>query len=113
VPTNLLQDFLTKPEEVASVDPPPGDKPGELGIRLFGLAGRRGPAYVDRVVASSPAAAAGIKSDDLVISLDGKAIKSGDDFQKAIANLKAGQQIQVVLKRKDDLVTVQLTAAPK
>jgi serine protease Do len=115
VPTNLLHTFLTNPEEVESDSHPPtvDDKPGELGIRLFGLAGRRGPAYVDRVVASSPAAAAGIKSDDLVISLAGEAIKSGDDFQKAVAKLKAGQQVQVVVKRKNELVTVQLTAAPK
>jgi serine protease Do len=115
VPTSLLHTFLTKPEEVEADPMPPavGDKPGELGIRLFGLAGRRGPAYVDRVVAGSAAAAAGIKSDDLVISLDGKAIKSGDDFQKAIAAIKAGQQVAVIVKRKNDLVTLQLTAAPK
>lgn len=113
VPTNLLHDFLTKPEEVANIEPPGTDEPGELGIRLFGLAGRRGPAYVDRVVAGTPAAAAGIKSDDLVISLDGKAIKSSSDFQNAIAAIKAGQEVTVIVKRKNDLVTLQLTAAPK
>lgn len=114
-PTNLLHTFLTKPEELEVVPAPPAvsDKPGELGIRLFGLAGRRGPAYVDRVVAGSAAAAAGIKSDDLVISLDGKAIKSGDDFQRVAGAIKSGQQVQMVVKRKNDLVTVQLTAAPK
>jgi serine protease Do len=115
VPTNLLHGFLTKPDEVATNDttPPGNDQPGELGIRLFGLAGRRGPAFVDRVVAGSPAAAAGIKSDDLVISLGGKAIKSSDDFQKSIALIKAGQEVAIIVKRKNDLVTLQLTAAPK
>jgi S1-C subfamily serine protease len=98
----------------ADPDPPAvSDKPGELGIRLFGLTGRGGPAYVDRVVAGSAAAAAGIKSDDLVISLDGKAIKSGNDFQRVLGTIKSGQQVQVIVKRKNDLVTVQLTAAPK
>jgi serine protease Do len=115
VPTNLLHDFLTKPDDVAATDtmPPANDQPGELGIRLFGLAGRRGPAFVDRVVAGSPAAAVGIKSDDLVISFGGKAIKSADDFQKATAAIKAGQEITIIVKRKNDLVTLQLTAAPK
>jgi len=114
VPANLLHDFLTKPEEVVANDAnPPNQQPGELGIRLFGLAGRRGPAFVDRVVAGSPAAAAGIKSDDLVISLGGKAIKSSDDFQKAIASIKAGEEVAIIVKRKNDLVTLQLTAAPK
>jgi serine protease Do len=114
VPTNLLHGFLTKPDDAVATDTmPPNDQPGELGIRLFGLAGRRGPAFVDRVVAGSAAAAAGIKSDDLVISLGGKAIKSSDDFQKAIAAIKAGQEVAIIVKRKNDLVTLQLTAAPK
>jgi serine protease Do len=114
VPTHLLHDFLTRPDEVATTEnPAPNDKPGDLGIRLFALAGRKGPAFVDRVVANSPAATAGIKSDDLVISLDGKPIKNSDDFAKAIATIKSGQEVAVIVKRKNDLVSVQLTAAPK
>ena len=113
VPATLLHEFFTKPDDVAPQTKPPTDQPGELGIRLFALAGRRGPAFVDRVVAGGPAAASGIKSDDLVISIDGKPVKSAAEFNKAIATIKAGQQVAVVVKRKNDLVSVQLTAAPK
>jgi len=114
VPSHLLHDFLTKPEmEVATNNVPSNDQPGDLGIRLFGLAGRRGPAYIDRVVAGSPAATGGLKSDDLVISIDGKPVKNSDDFTKAMATIKTNQEVAVIVKRKNDLVTVRLTATPK
>ncbi len=116
VPANLLHDFLAKPEgELASSEnnPSPTDLPGDLGIRLFALGGRLQPAYVDRVVSGSPAALAGIKGDDLVISLDGKPVKSSDDFTRAMAAIKAGQEVAIDLKRKNSVLTLRLTAIPK
>lgn len=114
VPTSLLQSLLAEePAEVVSNDPPSSEAAGDLGIRLFALGGRRAPAFVDRIVAASPAATAGIKSDDLVISIGNSAIKTADDFQRAMATIKSGQQVKVVLKRKNELITLDLTAAPK
>jgi len=117
VPTHLLHEFMTKPEsDVAStvpVTPSPSGQPGDLGIRLFALGGRRAPAYVDRVIAGSAAATAGVKSDDLVISIDGKPVKSADDFTRAVAAIKTGQQVTVEVKRKNELLSLRLTAGQK
>jgi serine protease Do len=116
VPTNLLHDFLTKPESsLASNDVPTTNDaaPGDLGIRLFALGGRRAPAYVDRVVAGSPAASAGLKTDDLVISVDGQAVRSADDFKRLVAMLKIGQQVVVEVKRKNELLSLRMTAVAK
>jgi serine protease Do len=113
VPSHLLHEFLTKPDMEVTSEDPPNDQPGDLGIRLFSLAGRRGPAYIDRLVAGSAAATAGLKSDDLVISIDGKPVKNSDDFNRAMLAIKAGQEVAVIVKRKNDLVSVRLTAAQK
>jgi serine protease Do len=114
VPANLLYDFLeNRDSDVATTETPGNDAPGDLGVRLFVLGGRRAPAYVDRVVAGSPAAAAGIKTDDLVISIDGKPVRSADDFKRLVDALKAGQQVVVEVKRKNELLSLPLTAAPK
>jgi serine protease Do len=116
VPTNLLNDFLAQPAgPLAATEAPPGDAepPGDIGVRLFALGGRRAPAYVDRVLPESPAAAAGMKSDDLVISIDGKPVRNADDFKRLSSTLKAGQQVVVEVKRKNDLLTLRMTAVAK
>jgi serine protease Do len=116
VPTNLLHDFVTKPEStLASNDAPTTNDaaPGDLGIRLFALGGRRAPAYVDRVVAGSPAASAGLKTDDLVISVDGQAVRHADDFKRLVATVKTGQQVVVQVKRKNELLLLRMTAVAK
>lgn len=116
VPSDLLASFLAKPEaSVASNTPSPGTEsaPGELGIRLFALGGRRGPAFVDRVVSGSPAALAGIKTDDLVVSIGGKAVRSADDFKKLSDAVLAGQEVIVQVKRKNDVLSFPLTATGK
>jgi S1-C subfamily serine protease len=106
VPTDLLAQFLAG-KEPAPVVAASGAK-GELGIRLFGLGGRKGPAFIDRVVAGSPAAKAGLKADDLVVSLAGQVVHDSLDYKKIVESLRAGQEITVVVKRNNQLVTVQI-----
>jgi serine protease Do len=106
VPADLLAQFLAGKEPAPTVVAS-GAK-GELGIRLFGLGGRKGPAFIDRVVAGSPAAKAGLKSDDLIVSLAGHVVHDSLDFKKLVESLRAGQEITVVVKRNNQLVTVQL-----
>jgi serine protease Do len=117
-PVDVLRDFVFHPEKLPVASETPAVKtantqPGDLGIRLFALGGRKAPAFVDRVVAESPAAQAGIKTDDLVISIDGKPIKNGEDFQKAIATITVGQQVAVEVKRKNSVLNFPLVAAGK
>ena len=71
VPADLLQRFLSGKEPMAVVVNPNMGEKGELGIRLFALGGRKAPAYIDRVLPGSPSAEAGLKTDDLVVSIGG------------------------------------------
>ncbi len=115
IPADLLKAFVEDKEEqpaVASVDPMP--MPGakaELGIRLFALGGRKSPAYIDRIVPGSPAAQAGLKTDDLVLSIDGQVVRDGGDYRRIVETLRPGSEVVLEVKRKNDLLSVKLTPA--
>ena len=59
----------------------PGREQADLGIRLFALGGRKAPAFIDRVIPGSPAATAGLKTDDLVVTIGGQVVRDAGEFQ--------------------------------
>jgi serine protease Do len=54
---------------------------------------------VSEAVAGGPAAAAGIKADDLVIAMDGKPVKDGDDLVARIADTPVGNTVTLTIDR--------------
>jgi len=80
-----------------------------LGIRLFDVGGRARPAYVERVQPDSPARQAGVRPNDLILSLAGEAVRTCGDFYSVRENLRTGERITVVVKHGDELKTVELT----
>lgn len=117
VPTQLLKQFVdgklddlstTAPTEVTD-----GGKPGELGIKVFKLGGKREPAYVDRVTRGSPAHEAGIRPDDLIISIDGEKVGTVADYEDRMNTIKAGTDAVVVVKRGARLLRLILTPVEK
>ena len=111
VPADLLAPFVAGEEPEATrpapTNPPLAEK-GDLGIRLFALGGRKGPAYIDRVVPGSPAAAAGLKTDDLLVSLGGQAVHDSAEFKRLTELLKVGEEIVIEVKRKEMLLRYTL-----
>jgi regulator of sigma E protease len=67
-------------------------------------------AQVDTVQAGSPAAIAGFQSGDVVKAIDGQAIGSFSDMQRAVST-RAGQQLTFTVKRGS--VDVELKATPE
>ncbi|NND99454.1 MAG: M20/M25/M40 family metallo-hydrolase [Pirellulaceae bacterium] len=61
------------------------------------------------VAADGPAAKAGVKGGDIVIKLAGKKVEDVYDYTYAIEALKIGEEIEMVVKRGDQDVTVKLT----
>lgn len=109
VPADLLARFLSG----SSAEPPSapaltGGK-AELGIRLFSLGGRRAPAYVDRILPNSPAANAGLQSDDLIVAVAGTVVRSISDYDRAVETLVPGQEIMLAVKRRQQLIDVPIT----
>ena len=107
VPSDLLAKFVASEQAPPSVAARYAAK-ADLGIRLFTLGGRKGPAYIDRVVPGGPAAAAGLKTDDLIVTIAGQVVRDSGDFKRIAEAVPIGQEIVVEAKRKNELVTVRL-----
>src|SRR5271163_260425 len=67
-------------------------------------------ARVDKVEASSAAAAAGFQVGDIVTSIDGSSIESFSDMQR-IVGVRAGEKLTFTVKRGD--TTLQLQGTPE
>jgi S1-C subfamily serine protease len=110
VPSPLLAKFVAGKTVIAKTN---GNAhtggPVHLGIRLFKLGGKRAPAYVDRVLPGSPAAAARIRSDDLILSLGGQKLRSVGDYEKVVKTLSFDKPIEILIKRKQKLLRLMLT----
>ncbi|MDX1680786.1 MAG: S1C family serine protease [Akkermansiaceae bacterium] len=69
-----------------------------LGIGMGQTRGGTG-VVVESVVQDSPAAAAGVRPGDLILSLDGDAIEHGGDLLTLLAKRKAGDRVSLGLMR--------------
>lgn len=115
VPAPRLADFLAGKISRPTTDTTkkPDGKPGDIGLTLFSLGGRNSPAFVDRVRRGGPAYKAGIRSDDLIVSLDGQTVKNRTDCRKILDGLIAGQKTVVVVKRRNQLKRIELVPVEK
>ncbi|HET6389903.1 Do family serine endopeptidase [Hyphomicrobium sp.] len=65
-------------------------------------------ALVDEPQTGGPAIAAGIKPQDVIVSVDGKPIKDGRDLARTIAEISPGKSISVGLVRDGQAKTIDL-----
>ena len=66
-------------------------------------------ALVDEAQEGSPAAEAGLKSRDVIQSVDGRSIKDGRDLARTIAAVKPGKAVNLLIIRDGHEQTVALT----
>jgi serine protease Do len=107
VPVDLLGKFV-RGEETAPPSASTSNNKADLGIRLFALGGRKAPAFIDTVVSGGPAAVAGLKTDDLVVTIGGQVVHDASDFRRLVAALPIGEEVVVEVKRKNELLSVRL-----
>ncbi len=69
---------------------------------------------IARVIKDSPAAKAGIRSGDIILSVNGKAVQNSNQVQQALEIGQVGTSIKVEVRRKNQNVTLDVTpiAAP-
>ena len=72
---------------------------------------------VRRVVPQSPSARVGLKSGDVILTVDGQAARRARDVQRAIMNRKAGESVALGIRRGKEsiqftLVTESMPAPP-
>ncbi|AFY72994.1 trypsin-like serine protease with C-terminal PDZ domain [Synechococcus sp. PCC 7502] len=65
---------------------------------------------VTRVVPNSPAAAAGIRSGDVIVKMDGTSVNSADGIQQLVETKAVGDRLQVEIKRNGQGLTIAVQA---
>jgi serine protease Do len=65
-------------------------------------------ALIMRVEENSPAQKAGLKRYDLIVAINGKAVKAAADLQMEIANSNPGDEIDVTIFRNRDKQTIRI-----
>ena len=68
-------------------------------------------AVVEGVFLRGPASKGGLLPGDILLKMDGKAINSGNDIREAVADMDPGRKVEVLVKRKDETKTLEITVA--
>ncbi len=112
IPSDRLKPFV-EGKNVEVVNNTSDEKPF-VGVKLFVL-NKRSPAYIDKVYPNTPAAKAGLRSDDLILALDGEVVRDVKDYKEMFEKLVVGEEVTLIIKRKNDVLSVRLTpvAEPK
>lgn len=95
----------------AALSRKPADRPAslaDLGIVLVPNVLNRTPAYVDLVAPNSPAAAAGLMPDDLILFLDSQRIGSQSSLIDELKYIDRGDAVVLLVQRDSALLEVIL-----
>jgi putative serine protease PepD len=84
---------------------------GYLGVSLTDRTDGGQGAIVDSVESGTPAAAAGVLPGDVVIEVDGSPINGMTGLVAAIRDREPGDQVEIVVVRDGDVVTLSATLA--
>jgi len=94
----------------AETQPARMDAPrGFHGIKLSKIGFRKRLPFVQSVTLRSPAEAAGLKPDDLIVSANGREIPRARAFREVCDRLRAGEDLSLVVKRADKLIAIRMT----
>jgi serine protease Do len=89
-----------------------GFDPATLGLVLVPDLLDRTPPFIETVAAESPAARAGLRPDDLVIAVGGRAVASRAALQQALSALAAGDVVRLSVVRSGAIVECELGPRP-
>jgi S1-C subfamily serine protease len=109
VPAALLDEFLNSQETTTTPTPQLEMGKADLGIVVFKLGGRNNPAFVERVRRGSPAALAELKTDDLIVSINGVSVGTIKQYEEALDQLVPGEEIILIVKRGTEFLRIPLT----
>lgn len=82
------------------------------GIKLFELGYQKKMVYVDAVKRGSPARRAGVRKDDLIVSVNGLQVNDIETFKRIVSAARPGDTLRLVMIRNEKLrnVTLELEA---
>jgi serine protease Do len=85
----------------------------DMGIVTIPDVVARTPAYIDRVLPGSLAEAAGLQTNDLILFVGENLVQSCQMLREELGRVESGDQVKIVVRRDDKLVTVRITAPKK
>lgn len=88
----------------------PGPKV-EIGLRITRTGYNRLPPMVDRVQWGSPAEKAGLRKDDVILSVDGRTVNDVADYDERLAMALPGEPLTIVVRRGERILSLQVTPA--
>lgn len=80
-----------------------------LPPRLARLAGRQAGIQVLEVAADSPAAQAGLRPGDIILTVDGTPVAGAGDLQRLMTGERIGRALPIQVSRGSDVVTFSVT----
>ncbi len=86
--------------------------PAELGIKLFQMGYKKSLVFVDRVKRGSVAFKAGLRADDLIVSLDGRGVADIRTFEKVLSRLDRAKDIELIVIRKEEHIPLTIKPEP-
>ena len=109
IPTNMARSVMKQLIEHGEV------QRGQLGVsaqdltpdlaEAFGLRERSG-VVITRVESGSPADTAGIETGDIVLSVNGRAVRQVSDLRNAIGLLRVGETVTLRVRRDGDVMEI-------
>ena len=116
IPANMARNIITQLKQDGSVTR------GWLGVAIqpvsqemadyYRLKDRRG-ALVTEVFSGDPADKAGIKPQDIILSINGTKVEDSHDLTAIIADIPVGEKIEVEFMREGKRKTVEVTIAKR
>ena len=111
IPTNLAKTVMGQLTQFGSIER------GRIGVggqnldpalaKAFGLSSSRG-AVITQVVPGSPADKAGIKSEDIVLRVNGREISSFDQLRNIVGLMRVGEKVELSILRNGKPQTVNV-----
>lgn len=80
----------------------------DFGIRMVKAGYRTVLPFVERVRRESPADRAGVRKDDLILSVNGKEIRDVDDYKLRMGQVLPKEPVDLVIRRGRRILTVRL-----
>lgn len=109
--------FESKRDPREAIDEPSSKprryRPIDFGFVLVPDVVERTPAFIDSIQVGSAAEKVGLKPDDLVLFINDELIPSCRALQDAIGRLESGDQLRLVVRRGNELVTVEMLVPRK
>lgn len=86
---------------------------GYLGVRTTETSAGEPGAEIDSVDDGTPAEDAGLRAGDVIVAIDGEAVRAPDDLAARIAGRSPGEVLEVEIERNGDSLSVDVTLAAR